>query len=165
MGITFNADEILAMAEQIEGNGAAFYRKAAELQPAQGPRDFLLKLAAVEDEHRAAFAAMRARLTPAEREATAYDPDNESALYLATMAEQHPGEGLPAARDALTGKEALADILKIAIELERKSILYYVALKDLIPIRLGRNWIDAIIKEERSHIATLSRALRSPRPA
>jgi hypothetical protein len=31
MSFEFNADEILEMAEQIERNGARFYRKAAEL--------------------------------------------------------------------------------------------------------------------------------------
>ena len=31
MVANFNADDILAMAEQIERNGAAFYRRAAEI--------------------------------------------------------------------------------------------------------------------------------------
>ena len=41
MAYVFNADEILEMAIQIEQNGAAFYRKAADLQSDASNQDFL----------------------------------------------------------------------------------------------------------------------------
>ena len=78
--IGFNADEIFEMAEQIERNGAKFYRKAAE--PTAGEnRDVLLRLAAMEDDHEKTFAAMRAELSAGEKQAVTADPDNTAALY------------------------------------------------------------------------------------
>ena len=47
MAYVFNADEILEMAIQIEENGAAFYRKAAELQEDASDQDFLQRLAVI----------------------------------------------------------------------------------------------------------------------
>jgi len=55
MAYVFNADEILEMAIQIEENGAAFYRKAAELQKDASDQDFLQRLAVMEDSHKETF--------------------------------------------------------------------------------------------------------------
>ena len=60
MAIKFNANEVLAMAEQIERNAAAFYRKAASSHPAKHNQDFLLKLAAMEEDHERTFEIGRA---------------------------------------------------------------------------------------------------------
>ncbi len=49
MSFEFNADEILEMAEQIERNGARFYRKAAELVKDAAVSKLLQDLAAWED--------------------------------------------------------------------------------------------------------------------
>ncbi|MBN1669880.1 MAG: ferritin family protein [Kiritimatiellae bacterium] len=160
MGIAFNADEVFEMAERIEEDGAAFYRKAAGGQSDGGKVQFLNGLAAMEDEHKQTFAAMRAGLGAADKESTTFDPDGEAALYLQAMADGHGGEGAPKAADALTGKESLADILTIAIGLEKKSILFYLGLKDMVPARLGKDKIDRIIDEERGHVGVLSRELR-----
>jgi len=51
MGYDFNADEIFEMAEQIERNGASFYRKSAESIDDPAEKKLLLDLAAMEDEH------------------------------------------------------------------------------------------------------------------
>ena len=59
MGIEFNADEIFEIAEQIERNGAGFYRRAAEAVEDSQKRRILLDLASREDEHEKTFAAMR----------------------------------------------------------------------------------------------------------
>lgn len=75
MSITFNADEIFEMAEQIERNGAKFYRAAAEKFSAV--RQVLLDLAAMEDEHQSTFAAMRAQLTAPEQQPILFDPEGQ----------------------------------------------------------------------------------------
>ena len=51
MSITFNADEIFEMAEQIERNGAKFYREAAENASDADVKEMLLSMAAMEDGH------------------------------------------------------------------------------------------------------------------
>ena len=61
----------------------------------------------------------------------------------------------------LTGKESLQEILNIALSLEKQSILFYVGLKDLVRQKHGKDKVDAIIGEEKQHIAQLSEVLRN----
>ena len=165
MGIKFSADEVFAMAERIEANGAAFYRRAAELHGQEGEADvaLLLELAEMEDQHQATFAAMRAELTDRMREETAFDPYLEATLYLHAMSNSHGGEGTPAITDALTGEETIQDILQTAIGLEQKSITFYAVLKEMVPRRLGHDKLDAIIAEEKHHVAVLVGELKKAR--
>ena len=156
MSYDFNADEVFQMAIRIEANGARFYRKAAELQSDAENRAFLEKLASMEDGHQATFEKMKATITAAEKAATVFDPQGESAQYLAAMADTHGGEGSPSAADALTGRESMLEIIDIAIGLEKESILFYLGLKDLVPPRLGQEKLYDIISEERRHIIQLN---------
>jgi rubrerythrin len=156
MGIHFNADEIFAMAIRIEENGIAFYRRAHELQKKSPHAEVLESLAKMEEGHKRTFEEMR-RTVPQEFKAEqSYDPFEETALYLDAMADVHGGEGSKTAAEKLTGKETLNQIIDIALELEKKSILYYLGLRDLVPERLGLAKIDFIIGEEKKHVVQLS---------
>jgi rubrerythrin len=159
----FNADEIFEMAIRIESNGAAFYRKAASLQSVTSSRDFLENLATMEDHHKLVFEKMRKRLGDAEKANTVFDPEGELSLYLASMADRHGGEGSPPVADALTGKESMHEIITTAIGLEKKSILFYVGLKDMVPPKYGREKIEEIIREEQRHIVQLNAFLNRDR--
>jgi rubrerythrin len=162
MGITFNADEVFEMAERIEANGAAFYRRAAELHGGTGDADaaFFRRLADMEEQHRRTFASMRGELTDRMREETAADPYLEASLYLQQLGNSHGGEGTPSATAALTGQESVGEVLRTAIGLEQESIAFYHGLKDMVPPRLGRDKVDAIIAEEKHHVADLARELK-----
>jgi rubrerythrin len=72
------------------------------------------------------------------------------------MADNHGGEGSPVAADALTGNESIAEVIDIAIGLEKESVLFYVGLTDLVPPEHGREQLEAIIREERRHIIQLT---------
>lgn len=156
MRYDFNADEMLKIAIRIEENGARFYRKAAERQSELRNRETLEQLAGMEDTHKMTFEKMRTRISEAEKTQTVFDPLNESAQYLAAMADTHGGEGSPAAADALTGKESITEIIDIALGLEKESILFYIGLKDMVPPNLGRDRLDDIIRQERQHIIQLN---------
>lgn len=160
MSIRFNANEVFLMAERMEQNAAAFYRRAAELNPSEHNQKFLHKLADMEDDHKKTFGAMRGRLGEAAKEATAYDPMDEALLYLETMADTTKAEGAPEKRAQLTGQESMEQILRIAIGLEGQAILFYMGIKDLVPEKLGKGKIDEIIREERSHVVILSKELK-----
>ena len=137
MAYDLNADEIFEMAVRIEANGARFYRKAAGFQSDSSNRKMLEKQAVMEDHHQNVFAEMRKGLSEDDKIKTVFDPHNEASQYLAAMADAHGGEGSPAAADALTGKESLAEIIDIAVGLEKESILFYIGLKDMIPPKYG----------------------------
>jgi rubrerythrin len=155
MDYNFTADEILEVAIRIEANGASFYRKAAAAQPDESNRAFLEQLANMEDTHQATFEKMRSSLEPTEKQPTVFDPNQETAQYLAAMADTHGGEGSPTAADALTGDESIQEIIDIAIGLEKESILFYLGLKDFVPPEYGQDKLDRIIREEQQHIIQL----------
>lgn len=156
MSIRFNADEIFSIAIKIEENGAAFYRRAAELHSGKQFARTLESLAEMEDGHKRTFEEMKEKLSEVERAEKVFDPLGETALYLGAMGDYHGGEGSLGAREKLTGRESITEIIDIALDLEKKSILYYVGLKDLVPADLGADKIDLIINEEKKHVVQLS---------
>jgi len=159
MSITFNADEIFEMAENIERDGAKFYRQAAKNTADKKTKQMFLNLANMEDRHLTTFQEMRKELSDREKEETVFDPDNEAAMYLQTVAKGHGWEGKKSLTENLTGKEKLEDILKIALDAENNSVIFYSGLKELVPPKAGRDKVEAIIKEELGHIAILNQQL------
>jgi len=159
MVMPFNADEVFEMAEQIERNGAKFYRAAAKKLPDVGK--LLLNLAEMEDEHEKTFTAMRAELAGEEVEEPVYDPDGDAQKYLRVMADGHVFDLKADPVEQLADKETPEDILKMAMGAERDSIAFYVGLKDFVSQRAGKDKVEAIIKEEMGHITTLNQKLEA----
>ena len=156
MAIPFNADEIFEMAEQIERNGAKFYRKAAESASDESIEKLFLNFAAMEVEHEKTFAQMRAELSGKETEAMSFDPDNQAAMYLRAVANGHVFDTKTNPADRLTGNESVQDILLMAIGAEKDSIAFYVGLKNSVSAPAGKEKVDKIIREEMGHISILS---------
>jgi len=161
MPITFNANEIFQIAEHIERNGARFYRKAADNAPDEKTKQMLLEMADMEAGHMRTFEHMRRYLSSKEKTATVFDPDNKASVYLKTMADTRGSEGKKSLTEELTGAESIEEILKIALNAEKDSIIYYFGLRSFVPPRAGRDKIEAIIAEEIRHIATLNKMLVS----
>lgn len=160
MGITFNAEEILEIAEQIERNGANFYRKAAENVGDEGHKSLLMSLVEMEVEHEKTFSEMKAGLSPRELESKDLDPGNEAAAYLRAVADGHIFDHRTDPSKNLTGSESMEEILKTAIGMEKESVVFYVGIKEMVPERLGGKKVTDIIKEELSHITLLSNQLK-----
>lgn len=155
MSLAFNAAEIFTMAEQIERDGAEFYRAAAGRLDDASARELLLEFAAMEDDHLRTFSAMKAELTKAEARGTTFDPQGEAGLYLEALA----GTRVFFHKDIDTS--GLEGILKAAVGAEKDSILFYVGMKDLVAESLGRGRVEEIIREEMRHIRILGEKLAS----
>ena len=153
MSYDYNADDVFEMAEQIERNGAVFYRKAAADIQDPDAKNFLSDLAAMEDSHEKTFSTMRKKLTEAEKASTVFDPGGEAASYLKSLADTR------IFFEKEIDTQSLQAILKAAILAEKDSIVFYLGMKDLVPEGLGQSRLDGIIKEEMSHINLLSRRL------
>lgn len=161
MSITFSADEVFEIAEQIERNGQKFYSKAADIVDQDSAQQLLLKLAKWEVRHEELFAEMREALKGSEKPDLVYDPDDQGVLYLRSMAD---GEVFNLRADLskrLEGGESLEDIFGIALEAEKNSVLYYVGMKAVVPEKLGQEKIDGIIQEEMNHITILTSQLEA----
>lgn len=159
MGISFNADEVLEMAEELEVNGAKFYRKASSYFKDSDKGKLLEELAVMEDGHLATFRAMRRRLREEEKETSRFDPDNEAGMYLRAMADGHVFDTSSDPCDFLTGKETMDEILKKAIECEKDSVIFYLGIKDMVSDREGKAEVESVIREEMGHIAILNKQL------
>lgn len=157
MAMPFNADEVFEMAEEIERNGAKFYRAAAD--KFADLKDVLLDLAAMEDDHIKTFAGMRAELSAGEQEALVYDPEGEAHMYLRVMADGHVFNVKADPAERLAGLECPAALLKMAMGVERDSIAFYVGLKEGVSAKAGKDKVEAIIKEEIGHVALLNEKL------
>jgi rubrerythrin len=153
MSYDFNADDVFEMAEQLERNGSKFYRTAAEATADPANKEFLMELAAMEDQHEKTFIAMRAELSEKEKKSTVFDPEGEAAVYLKALADTR----------VFFEKEidvgSLEKILRSAITAEKDSIVFYLGMKDAVSEGLGKGRLDGIIKEEMEHIKLLSRKL------
>ncbi len=158
MSITFSVDEIFEIAEQIERNGAKFYRKAAKSAEGEN-RDLLLRLAEMEDDHEKTFAAMRAESAKAGREPTVFDPDDQAALYLQSVADGKVFGSDPS--EDLSGNESIKDILTTAVGLEKDSVIFYQSMKGAMSKVIGAKSLDGIIKEEIGHIVDLNKQLEA----
>lgn len=158
MTITLNSIAVFEIAERIERNGAAFYRRAAEMFDAPRVSKILLDLAAWENKHEQVFSRMKAQLS--QRPAEPGPPGNEQVLPEPQVIAGLAVFGIrsePA--DNLYGNETEADILRMALQKEKDSIVFYHGLKDFVRDKAGKAQIDRIIKEEMRHVVTLDELL------
>lgn len=157
MGATFNGDEIFEMAEQIERNGAAFYRKAAGQAKDPEIRTLFTHLAVMEETHLRLFGQMRARYAQDRGANRQFDPDNEAMQYLQTLASRQGWEGKASPLRELSGTEPLEQVLWKALAAEKDSVVFYTGMKDLVG-PADRIPLDEIIREELVHVALFQKA-------
>jgi rubrerythrin len=155
----FNADEIFEIAERIERNGAAFYRRAAEQPMEIEARQKLENLAKMEEDHELIFKAMRSELSDRERQPMIYDPLDENILYLQAVANGQVFDISSDLPDFLVQPPDLHAILRYAIEREKDSIVFYLGIKEFISTKAGKDRIESIIDQELSHIVSLTSQL------
>lgn len=160
----FNGDEVFEIAEQIERNGAAFYRKAADGATDIPVRQLFHKLALMEQDHEATFGALRAQLVGPSGPAEWTDADQDAVSYLRALAGSTVFGANP---DAIRGGETPDEVLRIAIGFEKDAIAYYAGLREALPAAVDPAPLDALIREEMRHVTMLTAALheRAPVPA
>jgi len=152
--------DVLEIAQQIERNGAAFYRKAAKSATQDKTRRLFAELAQQELEHESVFANMKKSLGTEPQQPTAKTHSlSPTAIAGLAVFGIRPG---PA--EQFTGKETLAEILRSAIAKEKDSIVFYTGLKGFTSDDQHTQTIDHIIDEEMHHIYTLNRALDKAGP-
>ena len=148
---TFNVSEVFEMAYQIERNGARFYRRAAQVcHTDEASQKALLELAEMEDAHERAFAEIRTSLGEA---TSTFDPEGETAAYLSAMADAHVF-GPDFDPEAVACDKSALELLRMAIQLEKESIVFYIGLRDLVPASATAS-LEQILQEEKSHVAMI----------
>lgn len=164
--------DVLEIAQQIERNGAAFYRKAAASTTHDKARRLFAELAQQELEHEQVFAAMSKSLGSSTKLATGGSPQPANGGAGKTEAHSLSPTAIaglavfgirPDPAEQFTGKESLAEILHSAIAKEKDSIVFYIGLKDFLADNNDKAQTDQIIDEEMHHIYILDKAGQTAR--
>lgn len=159
MGMMFCADEVFEIAIQIERNGAKFYRHAAARFSDADIREELLQLAAMEDGHELTFADLRKKLTSGMDDQAWDDAEQEALKYLESFANGRVFDMTVDPTEQLPSEATLEQVLRMALNRERDSIVFFVGLKRLVLRALEKETVESIIQQEMGHVTLLSRKL------
>lgn len=152
MNKQYNLAEIFNIAIQIEINGANFYREVASKQSIPAVKAFLVDLADQEAGHEQLFRKMQDRF--AENVDVEVMNDEFAMLYMQAEAKNYVFKSANA--PTVTANMILSDVLELAMNKERDSILFFMGLKFLMKAPADKNTIDKLIEEEQFHLATLA---------
>jgi len=155
--ITFTAGEVFEMAVQIERNGAKFYKEAAEFATGDS-KALLLRLVKMEEDHEQVFTELHDALSEDDKITISSTPNDQGMLYLRAMIEGRVFQN-DVSRETLAGM-TIEDILKVAINLEKDSIIFYQCIKERATATQATGQrIDVIIQQEIGHILELTKQL------
>lgn len=159
MAITFNADEVFDIAERIEQNGQTFYSTSAQRVSEPAAKAVLSDLANMETEHLKTFQNLHAKLDAKAREELTWDPDGEAVAYLRAAADSHIFKAATNPSSLLSDNAGAREILELALQFEKDSVVYFLGLSDMVPERLGKTEVLGLAKQEQGHIALIQRTL------
>lgn len=153
MSYYMNVDEIYQVGVEIERNGRAFYQAAARATPDAGVKALCEKLANWEAKHVELFEELRRKLPTEASAGGAFDPADEERQYLKATADGHVFLKNKDVGELVAGCTSPAALLDLAIQFEKDSVVFYSAMKQLLPRAPG---IEALIDEELRHIGILT---------
>jgi rubrerythrin len=156
----FNADEVFQIAIDIEENGKRFYEKARDIVDNPDVKAVLGSLAKDEAEHLKRFTELKAQLPKTATEDTVWDPEHEMNQYLQMMADIHVFRSDLDVEKKLSQAKNPENILKLGIQFEKDSIVFFVTMQDSTEEKKGREFIGQLIDEEKEHLKRLSLELR-----
>ena len=159
MAITFNADEIYNIAEQIERNGQKFYSDSAQRVQDATAKKVLQDLADMEVKHLKTFKALHAALTEQARQEITWDPDGQAGAYLQAAADSHVFKTATDPTTLLENNSDPREILELALQFEKDTVIYFLGVADMVPERLGKADVLGLVKQEQGHIALIQRTL------
>ncbi len=160
MGIKFNADEVFEMGMDVEKNGEAYYRKAAELVKDEKVKEVFLSLMKEEMKHYEIFKKLRESLPPKSSLPTVSDPEGQEGLYLEALVKSRLFNSEREAEELAGKVENEIEALRAALTFEKDTILFFQSMKSMTREDLGRNEIDMLVDEERKHVIQISVAIK-----
>lgn len=146
----YSIGEVLDMAVQTERLGFQFYTEMAEkFKDNQKLKELFDTLALKEKSHEAIF-------TKIKEKASAQDTENpeEVGHYMRAMVESEFFIGKEKSLPSLEKVKSASDAVDFALGFEKETLLYFIGLRGMLS---ETGAVDAVIKEEKSHIAWLSK--------
>ena len=146
----FSVRELSDVAIREEQTGATYYRALAVSTDSEELAEFLLEVAAMEDEHEAKFKGLLARLGEYEPMGEQYGGEHEAYMAYLVQGRIFPTgqDGVELARRQASDEEAV----ETAMEMERNTLLFYHEMVKFVPPD-DRPLLEEIIAEERQHVS------------
>lgn len=160
MGYGFNAAEVFRMAVQIEENGRRFYEEGQKIVDDPSIRALFEDLAAQEVEHKKKFETLMAQLPSGASSPAVWDPDNDLDRYIKMMADLHVFVSTASLDDQLSRVKDVVSALKLAIDFEKDSVLFFLSMEEAAEDRKGQDLIRQLVREEQAHLKRLSLELK-----
>ncbi|MFQ5901818.1 MAG: ferritin family protein [Thermodesulfobacteriota bacterium] len=154
--IHFSGKEILDMALRIERNGEAFYREAARQAKDDSLQTLFKFLEEEEKEHVEDFRELSV-LAKEEKITELYDLDyaEEASLYLNALADSEVFTDPNAGAEIVKGIKDDSEAIKIAIGLEKDSILFYYEMLRVVR-KEDKRLVESLISQEKDHVKRLA---------
>jgi len=152
MAITFNADEILQIAIEIEHNGQAFYKRASEIVDDPDAQAMFLKLSEWEAVHAETFSRLKERFSGRHAELSILDPNHEAVKYLQAIADGKIFKTSVPVESMTPVGMTVCDVLWDALDREKDTVIFYVAFKAVVIDGEDRDALERIILEEIEHV-------------
>jgi len=154
MSYIFNAGEVYKVAIEIEENGKQFYEQSQGVIDAPEVKKLFAELAQQEVDHKKRFESLMAQLPPESTTPTVWDPENELDRYIKMMADEHVF--VAGIKDQLAQVKDARSALKMAIEFEKDSVLFFLSLEEAVAGQRDQDLIRTLVKEEQGHLKRLS---------
>ncbi|MGD9201046.1 MAG: ferritin family protein [Chitinispirillia bacterium] len=155
MPIIYNANEICSIGIEIEKNGKIFYEIAAKKTDEKDIKKFFVELANWEDSHISVFINLKSEFNDKYPEDYVINDDNEMHLYLKAAADSHVFRKNLDIPSIISECKSLIDILKIAQQFEKDSVVLYSTMIPMVPEDLGKELVQKMLNEELKHIAII----------
>lgn len=156
MTTLMSATEIVDLAKQVEHAGEAFYRAAVEHSSDAATREIFAYLRDEEQRHARTFEELLGSLKDS---MDGWREDEQYLAYLQALADRQIFPDPESAREIV--KELPDDLAAIeyALGFEKDSILFLHEMRTLVD-KDGREVVDRLLAEERTHVRKLAALLR-----
>jgi rubrerythrin len=149
----FSLKDIIDIAVQIEQNGERVYRHAAEKIEDPSLRSLLQRLADDEIQHAKWFEALTDKVS-----GTGEFPEQEK-MGRALLQNAIGAQSFTLEDADFSSMKKIEDLLKLAIEFEKDTALFYGMLQPLVEDQKTLEQLQAIIREEETHAKRLEKVL------
>ena len=160
MGFKFSAEEVFRIGEQIEVNGEKFYRAASASVADVKLKGALADLARQESAHQARFKQLREQLGKEGAGRTVFDPDEQTRAYLEATASTHIFTGGLDPEQHFKTSRSAREILGLALQFEKDSIIFYLGMQDFVSEALRRDTVDWLVNEEMKHVQQITAMMK-----
>ncbi len=152
MSISWSGSELINIAIGIERSGITFYNIMVKSTENAAARDVFQYLADMEQRHMQMFQGM---LGEADKYQVPGAYSEEYTAYLQALVDSAVFTGDFITSEMATQVDSDVEAVELAMSAEKDSLLFYYAMRDVIPER-ARPVVDKIIAEEKSHLSQLS---------